>query len=316
MKNYIIGIDIGGTMIKGALFDHNGGLIKKEAAPTIADKGNDQFINCIASIVSSLNQNNMISAIGLGIAGILDKKRQILIESPNLPLIKNFPLKKNLESKLGVPVYIENDANIAALGELWADDEKDIDSFLLLTIGTGIGSGLIINRELWTGETGKAAEFGHIIVKPDGEKCGCGKKGCLEAYSSGSAITRMAKEAIESCKTSSLSKLYENGTELTPQTIYNEAAKGDTLCLDIFGVVSKYLAIGISNVNNLLDIHNFIIGGGVSKAAHIFEAGLLEETKKNVFSASKEKIRIIISKSGNDAGIFGAGYLAIKGNSL
>jgi glucokinase len=312
MNGYIIGIDIGGTMIKGALFDLQGGLIRKDETSTKAEKGLEPFIENIVSFVNLFQKGTgKASSLGIGIAGVLDKERETLLESPNLPLLKNVPLKKLLESELGIPVFIENDANIAALGELWAGDGKGIDNFLLLTLGTGIGSGLILNGNLWTGETGKAGEFGHAVVNPEGAQCACGKKGCLEAHSSGSAMVRMAREALAKGRESSLQNLYKNNPDaLTPKAIYTEAKNGDELCLEIFKEAARFLAIAISDVNNLLDIHNFIIGGGVSKASHIFEAGLREEVKKRVFSVSKEKIRIIISKLGNDAGIFGAGYLA------
>jgi glucokinase len=312
MNGYIIGIDIGGTMIKGALFDLQGGLIRKDETSTKAEKGLEPFIENIVSFVNLFQKGTgKASSLGIGIAGVLDKERETLLESPNLPLLKNVPLKKLLESELGIPVFIENDANIAALGELWAGDGKGIDNFLLLTLGTGIGSGLILNGNLWTGETGKAGEFGHAVVNPEGAQCACGKKGCLEAHSSGSAMVRMAREALAKGRESSLQNLYKNNPDaLTPKAIYTEAKNGDELCLEIFKEAARFLAIAISDVNNLLDIHNFIIGGGVSKASHIFEAGLREEVRKRVFSISKDKIRIIISKLGNDAGIFGAGYLA------
>ena len=315
MNDYIVGIDIGGTMIKGASFDTGGGLLRKEETSTQAEKGPEKLIENIVSLAHLLQTgNDKTSAMGIGIAGVLNKDRTVLLESPNLPLINNLPLKKLLESELNIPVFLENDANVAALGELWAGDGKGLDNFLLLTLGTGIGSGLILGGSLWTGETGKAGEFGHVIVNPQGAQCGCGKKGCLEAHSSGSAMTRMAREALAKGRDSSLQNLYkDNPDALTPKAIYTEAKNGDALCLDIFQEAARFLAIAISDVNNLLDIHNFIIGGGVSKAYHIFEGGLRGEVEKKVFNVSRDKIRITISKLGNDAGVFGAGYLAKQG---
>ena len=317
MNDYIIGIDIGGTMIKGASFDTGGGLLRKEETSTQAEKGPEKLIENIVSLAHLLQKSNgKSSAMGIGIAGVLNKERTVLLESPNLPLINNLPLKKLLESELNTPVFLENDANVAALGELWAGDGKGLDNFLLLTLGTGIGSGLILGGSLWTGETGKAGEFGHVIVNPQGAQCGCGKKGCLEAHSSGSAMTRMAREALAKGRDSSLQNLYkDNPDALTPKAIYTEAKNGDALCLDIFQEAARFLAIAISDVNNLLDIHNFIIGGGVSKAYHIFEGGLRGEVEKKVFNVSRDKIRITISKLGNDAGVFGAGYLAKQGKA-
>jgi glucokinase len=251
--------------------------------------------------------------MGVGIAGVIDQAREVLVESPNLPLLKNLFLKRKLEAVLGIPVFLENDANIAALGELWVGEGKGMDNFLLITLGTGIGSGLILNGELWTGEIGKGGEFGHVIVNPDGPYCACGNQGCLEAHSSGSAMVRIAKEALKQGRASSLQGLYQEDPQaVTPKAIYTEAKNGDALSLEIFQEAGRFLGIAIAGVNNLLDIHTFIIGGGVSKAAEIFEAGMIETVKKNVFASSRDKISVSLSKLGNDAGIFGAGYLAKK----
>jgi len=315
MNKNLLGIDIGGTMIKGALFNNSGSMIAKAEMPTGGDKGVDHFIENIISLVGTLQKNSPAAgALGVGIAGLLDRERRILLESPNLPLLNNLPLKEHLTSRLPIPVFIENDANLAALGERWVGDGQDIQNFLLFTLGTGIGGGLILNGKLWTGDIGKAGEFGHVIVEPGGAQCGCGKLGCLEAYSSGSAMVRIAREALADGRTSSLKVIYDrNPNDITPKSIYIEARNGDALCNDIFREAARYLAQAISNVNNLLDIHTFIIGGGVSKASEIFHAGLMQEVQNRVFSLSKDKINIIISRLGNDAGVYGAGYLAMQG---
>jgi len=317
MSSYVIGIDIGGTMIKGAILNKEGELIKKYETKSHPENDTIAFITNIISFVNYIRKGheNVIS-LGIGIAGLLNNTREILFESPNLPSLKNVLLKSELESKLNLPVFIENDANIAALGELYVGEGQTLDNFLLMTLGTGLGSGLILNGELCIGETGKGGEFGHTIVQPGGKPCSCGKSGCLEAYCSGTAMVNMAKEALISNRASTLLEIYNNDpSSLTPKAIYTEAENNDALCHEIFKETAKYLAIGVSNVNNLLDIHNFIIGGGVSKASHIFRQGLLEEVKQNVFNISKNKIRIMISTLGNDAGILGAGWLAIKGVS-
>jgi len=312
MPILLAGIDIGGTMIKGALFNEHAELIKRFETPSFPDKDSDKFIKNIISFINSMTAQK-ISAVGIGIAGLLDPSREVLMESPNLPRLKNLPLKSRISAKLNMPVSIENDANIAALGELSAGEGKTIDNFLLMTMGTGLGSGLVMNRQLVIGESGKGGEFGHMIVQPDGELCGCGKKGCLEAYASGSAMIRMAKTALKQGRPSLLMDMYQKDPDLiTPKAIYTAAEDNDALAQEIFRTTAKYLAIGISNVNNLLDIHTFIIGGGVSKASHIFREGLLHQVRDNVFAVSRDKIKIRISKLGNDAGILGAGYLAQK----
>jgi len=315
MNKHLLGIDIGGTLIKGALFDNSGSMVTRAEIPTGGDRGVDHFIENIIALAGTLQKKGpSASALGVGIAGLLDRERRILIESPNLPLLNNLPLKEYLCSRLQMPVFIENDANVAALGELWVGDGRDIQNFLLFTLGTGIGGGLILNGKLWTGDLGKAGEFGHVIVEPGGAQCGCGKCGCLEAHSSGSAMVRIAREALAGGMASSLKTLYDTNPEnITPKAIYIEARKGDALCNNIFHEAARYLAQAISNVNNLLDIHTFIIGGGVSKASEIFHAGLMQEVQNRVFSMSKDKISIIISRLGNDAGVYGAGFLAMQG---
>jgi len=315
MNKHLLGIDIGGTLIKGALFDNSGSMVTRAEIPTGGDRGVDHFIENIIALAGTLQKKGpSASALGVGITGQLDRERRILIESPNLPLLNNLPLKEYLCSRLQMPVFIENDANVAALGELWVGDGRDIQNFLLFTLGTGIGGGLILNGKLWTGDLGKAGEFGHVIVEPGGAQCGCGKCGCLEAHSSGSAMVRIAREALAGGMASSLKTLYDTNPEnITPKAIYIEARKGDALCNNIFHEAARYLAQAISNVNNLLDIHTFIIGGGVSKASEIFHAGLMQEVQNRVFSMSKDKISIIISRLGNDAGVYGAGFLAMQG---
>jgi len=314
MNTTYIGIDVGGTMIKGGLFDGKGALVKKESVPTHADKGKDAFLENAASLVKSLQgHGEEVAAVGIGIAGVLDKKRTTLVESPNLPLLNSFPLKSLLEDRLHIPVFLENDANCAALGELWAGAGRGHDNFLLFTLGTGIGSGLILGGRLWTGEEGKAGEFGHMVVHPHGAQCLCGKRGCLEAHSSGTAVIRMARQALASGKASSLVRAFENNPgAITPESVYEEALKGDALCLDIYLEASLFLAVGISNINNVLDIHTFIVGGGVSSAFHLFEDNLLKEIKSRVFAASRDKITVFMSTLGNDAGIYGGGCLAAQ----
>jgi glucokinase len=304
-------------MIKGALLNKDGELIEKYETESHPENDSGAFIANIITFVKNIRKTNeKIISLGIGVAGLLNNTREILIESPNLPKLKNVHLKSELEASLNLPVFIENDANVAALGELYVGEGQSLENFLLMTLGTGLGSGLILNGQLFVGETGKGGEFGHTIIQPGGKPCSCGKSGCLEAYCSGSAMVNMAKEALISNRDSALLEMYlKNPSSLTPKSIYTEAEKNDALCIEIFKETTKYLAIGISNVNNLLDIHNFIIGGGVSKASHIFKHGLLDEVKQNVFNISKNKIRIMISTLGNDAGILGAGWLAIKGIS-
>ncbi len=301
-------------MIKGALFDSQATLLHKDSVETHAEKGETELIDSLVTLVNLLQKENTQSAsIGIGIAGVIDSKKTTLLESPNLPHLHNFQLKKLLEAELHIPVFLENDANCAALGELWSGAGKGLENFLFFTLGTGIGSGLILNGSLWSGEQSKAGEFGHLIVQPNGAQCGCGNTGCLEAHASGTAIIRMAREALSAGRYSSLKSIYDDNPDLlTPETIYLEAKKGDALSLEVYHEAARYLAIGIADVNYLLDIHHFIVGGGVSKGFDIMRDIVLAQACERVFTVSSDKIRIHLSRLGNDAGIFGAGYLAKK----
>jgi glucokinase len=309
---YIIGIDIGGTIIKGGLFSTEGRLVQVASIETQAYQGTEKALSNLLSLVNSL-QEKRGSAIGMGVAGVLDIKKERLLQSPNLKNLENVNLKDFLVEAVQLPVYLENDANAAALGEKWAGAGREFENFLLITLGTGIGSGLVLRGNLWSGENGKAGEFGHMIIEPGGVACACGKKGCLEAYSSGEAISRMAREELQGGACSSLKNLSGGDFEkIDAEMVYHAAQNGDTVAIEVYRLAARCLAVGIANVNNLLDIHHVILGGGVSKAFNLFAPVLIEEVKKQVFHISQDRIAIVPSQLGNEAGIYGAAYLALK----
>jgi glucokinase len=314
MQDYVIGIDIGGTMIKGALFGSDGALVEKRSEETRVDRGRDAVLQNLIALIKSLHtaKGQMLS-IGIGVAGVLDPPKEVLLQSPNIKPLEQAPLKKLLNEALQLPVFLENDANAAALGEKWAGAGRELDNFLLITLGTGIGGGFILHGDLWAGENGKAGEIGHMVVATDGILCACGKRGCLEAYSSATAIKRMAQDAVQSGACSSLKNLSRGDfSTIDAEMVHQAALQGDAISIDIFKQMARYLAIGISNVNNLLDIHNFIIGGAASNALEVFRSFLLEEVARQVYAISQSKIKITASQLGNDAGIYGAAYLALK----
>ncbi len=316
MQTFILGIDIGGTMIKGGLFSVDGQLIRKQSVPTQADASAEALCSGIEELISLLRpENEPVSSLGIGIAGLLTPERDRLIESPNLPALHDVGLKSMLADRLDMSVHLENDANVAALGELWAGAGMGISNFLLFTLGTGIGSGLILNGSLWKGEAGKAGEFGHITVdhSPDAPQCGCGRRGCLEALSSGTAIVRMARDALQADQPTSLQSDFRTCPErLTPEIVYRAAKQGDDLSVSIYRTAACRLGTALGTVNNLLDIHTFIVGGGVSKAFDIMDEIVREEARRRMFSVSHDRLRIMLSRLGNDAGIFGAGFLALQ----
>ena len=310
---HVIGIDIGGTIIKGALFAADGKLVQASSIETQAYQGTEKALSNILSLVNSLQvKGRWCSAIGVGVAGVLDANKERLLQSPNLKNLESVYLKNFLTEAVQLPVYLENDANAAALGEKWAGAGRGIENFLLITLGTGIGGGLVLKGDLWSGENGKAGEFGHMIVEQSGAACAFGKHGCLEAYSSGEAISRMAREALQSGACSALKNLSSgNFDTIDAEMVYHAAQNGDTVAIEVYRRAARYLAIGIANVNNLLDIQHVILCGGVSKAFNLLAAVLIEEVKKQVFLISRDRIVIVPSQLGSEAGIYGAAYLAL-----
>jgi glucokinase len=310
VKARVIGIDIGATAVKGALFDEAGTCVRRDAAATLHASGKELFVGGICDLINLLAHDTTVEAVGIGIAGMLDRSREVLFESPNMPGIKNLPLKSMLEQQLRIPVVIENDANMAALGELHYGAGRGLSNFLLCTLGTGVGSGLILDGRLWRGEQGMAGEFGHMTVYPDGELCGCGKRGCLEAYSSGTAIVRMAREAARGDNAGALREYADRPSAITPEHVFDYAVAGDPACRDIFRTMARALAIAVGDVAALLDITVFIIGGGVSRAYDLFSPMVMEEIEQRDFCSARGDIRLLRAGLDNDAGVCGAGWAA------
>jgi glucokinase len=315
MSDCIIGIDIGGTMIKGALFGSDGTLLRKRSVETRTEQGRDAVMENLTTLINSLRScDARVLSAGIGVAGVLDPLKEVLLQSPNIKQIERTLLKKLLQGVLQLPVFLENDASAAALGELWQGAGRELDNFLLLTLGTGIGGGVILQGGLWSGELGKAGEIGHMIVAADGTACACGKRGCLEAYASATAIKRMAQDALRAGSCSSLHNFScGDSSTVDAEMVHQAARQGDAAAISVFKEMARYLAIGISNVNNLLDIHHFILGGAVSNAFDVFGPFLLDEVNSRVYDISRNKIAITVAQLGNDAGIYGAAYCALQG---
>lgn len=312
-QSYVIGIDIGGTDIKAGLFNKNGDITDWKKVPSDVEKGKDAVLKKIAELIKKFEKKEVtiLPAVGVAVAGIIDKKRERIIHSPNLKKLDNFKIKKTLERKLKKSIIIENDANAAALGELWKGEGKRFKNFMLLTLGTGLGSGLIINRKLWVGEDGNAAELGHTKIVPGGLKCGCGAKGCLEMYFSSQAIERIVKRALKSGVNTILTQ-YPVTEAVSPKIVYRAAKKGDEVAINVYREISGYLGIAIANVINLLGIKIFILSGGISNAFNLFIPFLTEEVSKNLFYPFSNNFKILKGKLGNRAGATGAAYLVLQ----
>ncbi len=309
MKTNILGIDIGGTNLRGAVVSSNGEIIARDKTASNADKGIKELIERLVSFIEKFEEYEL-DAIGIGVPGIIDKKTEILTQAPNIKGVKNYPLKETLLKKLktNIPIVIENDANCAALGEYWmgAGKGKDV-SMIILTIGTGLGGGIILNNELWAGEDGMSGEIGHMTIDRNGPLCNCGNYGCIETYVSAEALRRIANEDNELQK-----KLSNINKEDIPEGLMQLASGENNKAKEIWKELGKNLGVGIASLANILNVEMVIIGGGLSNAWDLFIEDTKKEVKKRALTAPGERLKIKKAVLGDDAGIFGACYLAMK----
>src|SRR5579884_318856 len=321
ISSCIIGIDLGGTYIKGTALDPKGTLLAEGKIETEVVQGQKRVIANVSRLIADLwkmSRAPSLIGVGLGVPGALDFKEGRIIKSPNFPGWDNFPVRLEVEKAVGVPVVIENDANAAAMGERWAGAAQNLDHFLLITLGTGVGGGLVLGGKLWYGETGKGGEVGHMKITADGPLCGCGSTGCLEVYASSPALIRMAGEEWN--------RAYINAAPTPPipwktsSDLAEAAERQEPIAEVVFGKLAHYLGIGIANVANLLDINHFIISGGVSNAFHLFEQPLRKEVARRAFGMTPEQAlkRIEIRRAllGESAGRMGAAYLALLASQV
>ncbi len=311
MNKYVIGVDLGGTKISTALADLEGNVLAQSIIPTNAHEGEERVLErIIKSIQSVINEGDAsiedINGIGIGSPGPLDSKKGVIITTPNLPFT-NFNLVKPLKDKFNVPVFLDNDANVAAIGEYMLGAGKGKKNMVYFTVSTGVGGGAIIDGNICRGNTSNALEIGHMTVAPFGPRCNCGNIGCLEAVSSGTAIGKRGQEAVRSKVETSL-KNYDN---ITSYEVFKEAEKGDEVSKEIIDEALNYLGIGVANAISIFDPEMIVIGGGVSKAGNIVFDKVREVVNKRCFKSMSENCTIVPAGLGTDAGVIGAVALAL-----
>jgi len=317
MSRFAIGVDLGGTNLRVAAINENGGLFDQVNLLTEVEKGREDVVDRLSSGILQLVERwknvYQLAGIGVGIPGIIRMQDGVLVASPNLPGWENFNIRAQIARRLNSPFYLENDANAAALGEKWIGSGKACDHLCFLTMGTGIGGGLILNGKIWHGVAGMAAELGHVTIYPNGRPCKCGSQGCLEAYAAASAVVTAAKEHLEAGKASlGLREAAASGKTLTSALIYQLARQGDASSVAVFQEVGRALGIAIANFTNIFDIDIFVLGGGAVDAWDAFEKSMFEEVPKRSYIFRNDPRRILKSHLGNQAGIFGAAYLAFQ----
>jgi len=306
MKKYAIGVDIGGTNIRAALINSDGDVELKVKELTGSDP-----LTVLFKLIDSLyaQQGDNIYGIGLAVAGIVDRYNGIVIRSPNIQRLTGLTLKSEIANKYNNCVVIENDANAAAYGEKCAGSGRNFRDFVTLTLGTGIGGGIVINDRLLPA----AAEIGHISINANGLPCACGSIGCLETYASASAIASSAVSEIEKGKESILKDLYGgNLYKITTEDIYNAALEGDSLSRTVLKEAGKSLGIGIANIINIFSPEAVILTGGLLGAWNIYIDSAIKEASKRTLKELYQKVKIIPSLLGDDAGIIGAARLVFE----
>jgi glucokinase len=322
MPAFAIGVDLGGTNLRIAAVDEHGTLLQKTTVGTQVVRGRDSVIGemceAIRATVAKFS-SSMLVGIGIGVPGIINMETGMLRESPNLPGWHDYPVRDEIEQRLGTKVILENDANSAALGEKWLGAARDYDDMLMLTLGTGVGGGIVLGGRVWHGMRGMAGEPGHITVEPDGPHCRCGNRGCLEQFASATAVMRMAREAIAKGASPALARAFEESAEFGSKVVYQMAVQGDAAAQEIFRRAGWALGIGLAGLINLLNLPIYVIGGGVASAWEAFQPALLEEVRKRSFvyratapgesSGPGKKTIITRALLGGDAGLVGAARL-------
>jgi glucokinase len=305
----ILGIDLGGTQIRTGLIDRDGTVLYSDYQPTLADEGPESVIQrIIAGVERVLRQAGLghdgISSIGIGAPGPLDIPRGLLIEPPNLPGWHDVPLRDIVEARIGVPTYLENDANAAAIGEYLYGAGRGTRDMIYVTVSTGIGGGLILGGRIYHGLSGGAGEIGHMTVLPYGPHCGCGNRGCLEALASGTAIAREGQELIARGIPTAIGS--RSGGEVSAKDVVDAMYGGDAYAEQIVTQAIAYLGIGMANLVNLFNPERIVVGGGLSALGDGLLIPVRRAIQLRAFSSASAQVTVALAQLGPEVGIVGA----------
>ncbi len=315
----VIAADIGGTKIMTALFNRDGKMQAQDIRPTLADKGVNTVIDRLYTAIKDVLKNNnlafsQLGAIGIACAGGIDTGNGVVVTpSPHLPGWEGLPLAHIIKKKTGVAAYLLNDASAAALGEQRYGKGKGIKNLVLLTLGTGIGGGIIIDGKLYLGARGGAGELGHMTVEAGGFKCGCGNTGCLEMYASGTAIAADAVARLRRGEKSSLTGIVRGKlAKITSEMVGKAAQAGDKLAQDVIARAAYYLGVGMVNIANIFNPQMIILGGGMAELGEMIIAPGRKMVAERAFSINSQSVRVVTGKLGNEAGVYGVTAFAFE----
>jgi len=296
----VFAVDLGGTHLRVALVDESGNILRHLKQETPKGDSADGILDALAGAAREWNcDGRRVVAASIMVPGAVDSEKAVVVAAPNLPSLVNFALKAELEKRLGWRVVLENDANAAAVGEMWLGAARGCSDVVSVTLGTGVGGGVILGGRLWRGSHGSAGEIGHTTVDPFSDlKCKCGNIGCLELFASATAIVRMAREL---------------GMEVTSaEKVYEAGRGGDELALSVFNRFGMYLGIGLANLINLIDPQVIVITGGAVNGWELFASEMYRQVEERAFRATAQQVRIARSECGDNAGLLGAARLAFE----
>lgn len=346
MPDFSIGVDLGGTNLRIAAITTEGRIVEKISLATKTGLGPAHVVGEMCDAILHLSAKHKaegkLLGAGIGFPGLIDIKTGVMRKSANLPGFEAYPVRAEIERRLQAPVILENDGRAAALGEQWLGAARGIANVAVITLGTGIGSGIILGGKIWHGMNGMAGEFGHVTVEPEGVPCGCGSRGCAERYASASALLRMASEAITTGQAPALAEAAAS-PDFGAHSIYNLAVQGDEPSQQIFRTFGRYLGMMLAGAVNILNLDMYVLGGGVASAWNAFAPAMFHELReRSVVYAStapeegkmwgqppsaapagqssaaleksqREKGKTIITRAhlGSDAGLYGAARAAV-----
>jgi glucokinase len=313
LAEFSIGVDLGGTNLRAAAIGRDGEVFEDFRISTRRKEGRDRVVADIVAAIKEVREGHKgdrLIGIGVGVPGLILLEEGIITKSPNLPGWDDFALRDALESQLHCPVVLENDANAAALGEVWRGAGHDVEDLVLLTLGTGIGGGIISGGHVLHGYLGMAGELGHITVEPDMKvQCGCGNFGCLEVCASATAIARMGDEAIEAGKSPMLQEMRDAQGQLNALLVERAAKQGDEEARRIYERMGCWLGRGFANLINIFNFPLYLVAGGVVGGWKLFAPAMFAEVEKRSVTYRESNTRIEKAKLGDKAGLFGAAYL-------
>ncbi len=314
-QQFVFAADLGGTHLRVAAVDGDGKIYSRQMQPTPQADKPDEIVRALIEGARECEREiarlgGRIAAGAIAVPGTVNVAEGVVVKAPNVPSLNGLHLGASLKSEVEWPVILENDANAAAVGELWRGAGQGHSSLICVTLGTGVGGGIILDGRLWRGADGSAGEIGHIGVEPFANvPCNCGSRGCLEVYASATAIVRMTHEA----KPRFPNSLLQNIENLTSQEIYQAGKEGDELALEVFRQMGMYLGAGLASLITVLNPEIIVLGGGLANGWQLFEKQMRRQIMESVFPGEARRVKIVRAQCGDDAGLLGAAWLAFAG---